>query len=536
MRKHPHSQSRRIDPRIFAAVGLCLMGTWLAMLSLAAPMPASFQPEIREGERVSASEFRGDVRNLPRYVTSKQRDTFKRRPLEHDLPVPKTKQILPGVQPTTASATGASAQAIQGPSAPIPGPSTSFNGMNYNLNGAGHPPDTVGDVGPNHFVQAVNTSVGIYDKATGAALATFTFDSLWANANTGTPCDSQNGGDPTVVYDPQHDRFIVADFSWSDIQNGPYYECIAVSKTSDPVNGGWWRYAFRADDAAHPWFPDYPKMGIWPDGLYMTANMFDCFDSVCNNATYQEARAYALNIDDLVSGAPLRSVVADTNANHFSLLPGNYRGTPPPAGRPNLMVAESQTAYAWEVYKFHPDYTNPSSSTFTGPINVSQASYVSAADPVASAGNDVDTLSDRAMMQNQYRNIGGVESLWVNHTVGPASGTLHTPTGLQWAQIDVTGGNVNTTPVQEQIYNNGADGLNRFMGALAVDQVGNMAVGYTVESTSLAPDIRYAGRLSTDALNSLPLTEVTMLPSIARSVQTGNCGGTCTRWGDYSAM
>src|SRR5947208_9569635 len=218
MRKHPHSQSRRIDPRIFAAVGLCLMGTWLAMLSLAAPMPASFQPEIREGERVSASEFRGDVRNLPRYVSSKQRDTFKRRPLEHDLPVPKTKQILPGVQPTTASTTGASAQAIQGPSAPIPGPSTSFNGMNYNLNGAGHPPDTVGDVGPNHFVQAVNTSIGIYSKTTGAALATITFDNSWAGAGTGTTRDTDHGGDPTIIYAPQHDRFIVANFSGDKLQ------------------------------------------------------------------------------------------------------------------------------------------------------------------------------------------------------------------------------------------------------------------------------------------------------------------------------
>jgi hypothetical protein len=166
---------------------------------------------------------------------------------------------------------------------------------------------------------------------------------------------------------------------------------------------------------------------------------------------------------------------------------------------------------------------------------VSQAAYVGAADPVASAGNNVDTLSDRAMMQNQYRNIGGVESLWVNHTIGTPSAS--TPTGIQWAQINVTGGNIATTPVQEQIFNNGLDGLNRFMGSLAVDQVGNMALGYTAESISVAPDIRYAGRLASDPLNTLPQTEVTMLPSVTRSVQTGNCGGSpCTRWGDYSAM
>ena len=417
----------------------------------------------------------------------------------------------------------------------MPGPSTSFDGMNYNANGAGHPPDTVGDVGPNHFVQAVNTSVGIYSKTTGAALATFTFDGLWAGAGTGTPCDTDHGGDPTVIYVPQYDRFIVADFSWSNIQSGPYYECVAVSKTSDPVSGGWWRYAVRADDATHPWLPDYPKMGIWPDGLYMTANMFDCLDSVCNNATYKEARVYALNIDDLVNGATLRSVVADTNSNSFTLLPSNYRGTAPPAGSPNYVVGESTTAYAWDVFKFHVDYAVPANSTLTGPVNVSQAAYIGAADPVASSGNNVDTLSDRAMMQNQYRNIGGVESLWVNHTIGTPSAS--TPTGIQWAQIDVTGGNITTTPVQEQIYNNGLDGLNRFMGSLAVDHVGNMAVGYTAESVSVAPDIRYAGRLSTDPLNTLPQTEVTMLPSVTRSVQTGNCGSSaCTRWGDYSAM
>ncbi|HET9856236.1 MAG TPA: hypothetical protein VFP99_00230, partial [Chthoniobacterales bacterium] len=258
-------------------------------------------------------------------------------------------------------------------------------------------------------------------------------------------------------------------------------------------------------------------------------------DPSCNGANYMGARVIALNISDLINGATLRSVIADVDSSHFTLLPSNYRGTPPPAGRENLVVAESATAYAWEVYKFHVDYVVPSNSTLTGPTNVSQTSYTGAADPVASSGNNIDTLSDRAMMQNQYRNIGGVESLWVNHTIGTPSAS--TPTGIQWAQIDVTGGNVTTTPVQEQIYNNGLDGLNRFMGSLAVDAVGNMAVGYTAESVSVSPDIRYAGRLSTDPLNTLPQTEVTMLPSVTRSVQMGDCGGSpCTRWGDYSAM
>ena len=229
--------------------------------------------------------------------------------------------------------------------------------------------------------------------------------------------------------------------------------------------------------------------------------------------------------------------MADTDSNRFTLLPSNYRGTTPPAGSPNYVVGESNVSFAWEVFKFHVDYAIPANSTFTGPTNVTQAIYTGAASsvPEPAPGNNSDTLADRAMMQNQYRNIGGAESLWVNHTTGTA--TASTPTGVQWAQINVTGGTVAILPVQEQIYNNAADGLNRFMGALAVDRNGNMALGFTASSSTVAPDIRYVGRLATDPLNTLPQTEVTMLPSVTRSVQSGNCGsGACIRWGDYSAM
>src|SRR5258708_16202604 len=183
--------------------------------------------------------------------------------------------------------------------------------------------------------------------------------------------------------------------------NGPYYECIAVSKTSDPVSGGWWLYGIRADDAAHPWLPDYPKMGIWPDGLYMSANMFDCLNAGCSSASYKEVRAFAFNLSDLVSGAVLRSIVADTSSARFTLLPSNYRGTAPPIGTPNYFAGESESLFAWEVFKFHADYVTPANSTFTGPTNVSQASYVSPPDPSPepTPGNNTDTLADRAMMQ-----------------------------------------------------------------------------------------------------------------------------------------
>ena len=78
--------------------------------------------------------------------------------------------------------------------------------------------------------------------------------------------------------------------------------------------------------------------------------------------------------------------------------------------------------------------------------------------------------------------------------------------------------------------------MHRWMGSLAVDKLGDMALGYSAANATTNPDIRYAGRFANDASNALPQTETALLPSIVRGAQTGNCGGACTRWGDYSAM
>jgi hypothetical protein len=519
-------QRREIRKGRRRAARLGAVGTFVGALVLAALPAAGLgspatggtraqQPpgvEISHGTPVKPSRFRGDVRNLPQVTHGKAR-RFER---PHGPSGGFQKGAPAGAPPPT-----------EAPAVAIPGPTSSFKGLDFNNWGAGWPPDPVGDVGPNHFIQAVNTSIGIFNKA-GTRLAAFTFDALWSGAGTGTACDNSNGGDPTVIYDAMGDRWIVADLGFVDETTPPFYECIAVSRTSDPVAGGWYRYAIRADDADHPFFPDYPKMGIWPDGLYMTANMFD-------GGAFQEVSGWAFNRTDLESGAPVRWVGFDLNTPlYFGMLPSNLRGTAPPAGRENLFVSESLTLYAFEVFKFHPDYDG-SGSTVTGPTHVSQTSYTVAPSTVPSPGNNLDSLEERLMMQAQYRNIGGNEALWVNHTVR----TSRTgPTGIQWAQINVTGGTVATTPAQQQIYGNvGGDGVHRWMGSLAVDKDGNMALGYSASSSTLNPDIRYAGRLASDPLNTLPQGETTMLPGVTRGTQSGNCGsGACARWGDYSAM
>ena len=269
--------------------------------------------KIAHGPRVVPKHFQGDVRNLPQIGPTALGDV--------ELPEPEAgpEKSAPVKAPPIAA-----------PLTSMPAPDVSFAGLDFQNWGAGHPPDPVGDVGPNYYIEAVNTSVGIYNK-TGTQLAAFTFDSPVHRPGHRHAVRHNNMGDPVVVYDAAADRWIVTDFAWTNINNGPYYECIAVSKTGNPVTGGWWLYAFRADDASHTWLNDYPKMGVWPDGLYMSANMFDCPTAGCGSRRFKGVRAYALNRSDLVRRRPA-SVVFDLSTSSSPCCPATCAERP--AGRP----------------------------------------------------------------------------------------------------------------------------------------------------------------------------------------------------------
>src|SRR5205823_3085075 len=275
---------------------------------------------------------------------------------------------------------------------------------------------------------------------------------------------------------------------------------------------------------------DYPKLGIWPDGLYMSANLF----SFGAGSTFQGARAWAFNKAQMYAGSPTVKVVSfDIGGGDFTIIPSNARlqaGTPP-AGRPNLFISTWLFTNALTVYKFHVDWNNLSLSTFTGPdVPIAPTSWPNAA--VGNAGQPgtatlLDVLQIRAMVQNQYTNFGGTESLWVPHTVRRAVGGLAAP---RWYQVNVTGGTVAASLPQATTWDpDGANILNRFMPSLALDRAGNMAMGYSTSSGTVFPSMAYAGRLAADPVNTFSLTEQTFFTGTAS--QTGT-----TRWGDYSAM
>jgi hypothetical protein len=431
-----------------------------------------------------------------------------------------------------------SAPVPPGRSAPAPPPIANFDGLDFATWGAGHPPDTNGDVGPTYFIQSVNTSIGVYPKAGGAPVAAFTFNTFMSQGSFGNLCDSDNFGDPVVLYDSFEDRWVITDFAFqldgsNNVINPPgSFQCFAVSKTGDPVTGGWNFYSINTAGG----LGDYPKFGIWPDGIYMSANMFDYAAA----GSFQSPRVYALNKAQMYAGSPTVQVVTfNAPSADFTLLPSNARlqtGTPPP-GTPNYFVSTWQFLNALTVYKFHVDWDRTTLSTFTGPdVPLAATSWPNAAVPNAPSlgGNALDVLQIRAMMQNQYTNLGGAESLWAAHTVrrGNTSGFA----APRWYQVDVTGGTVAANLPQAATWDpDAANVIFRFMPSLAVDRAGNMALGYSTSNSTSKPAIKYAGRLSSDPVDTLGQTEQLLIQGTG--TQTGNCGGSaCARWGDYSAM
>lgn len=476
-------------------------------------------------------EFTGDVRDLPQIPAREAPEMDLLEPTDYvhnDVPL-KVPMAM-----------------AMAPMAPMPATTANFSGMSYLDNycqggqcGAGHPPDTTGAVGINHYIEAINMAYAIYDKATGTRLASFTENSLWSGVSN-TVCSSSPYGDPIVLYDQTADRWILTNFAFAVVSGStvaPYYQCFAVSKSGDPVTGGWWFYALRMDQAPVPTntLNDYPKFGIWNDGcFYMGSNGF------ANGASYSGEIVAGFNKNDMYSGNPLHWTVGWLSGSaNFSLFPANMLGkgsSLPSPTTPEFFVQESNTSNAFNVRTITPGACN-AGGTISAATAVAHATYNGVSSnivpqpPPATSSYTLDSLGNRLMQWVQYRKVGTTESLWVNHTTR----VTQSNTSPQWGQIDVTGGTVHTPIAQQQIYRPDTS-LFRWMASLAVDNGGNMALAYSTSNATTPnyPSMKYAGRLVTDTLGQLPQGETTLVAGNGSGVF--NCGGAiCHRWGDYSS-
>jgi hypothetical protein len=393
--------------------------------------------------------------------------------------------------------------------------STSFEGMGAGMTGfspGGTPPDTNGDVGLNHYVQTVNTSVTFFSKTGTKLLGPENIATLWSGFGGG--CQTNNDGDPVVKYDRAADRWVVSQFA---VSTTPYLQCVAVSTTPDPT-GSWYRYSYSFGTT---YFNDYPKIGVWPDGYYITFNLF------AGGSTFSGGMACAFDRSTMLTGGTARATQCfGPKANDGGMLPSDQTGTTAaPAGSSNYVV-DLQTS-SLNLFKFHVDWTTPGSSSFTGPTSIPVASYSALCGggtcvPQPGTSQQLDSLADRLMYRLAYRNMGSYESLVVSHSVTAGSGG-----GIRWYEVRSPGG----TPSMFQQATYAPDSSYRWMGSVAMDHNGDIAAGYSVsDGTSVKPGIRFAGRLVGDPAGQFSQGEGTLIAG--GGVNTG----TYSRWGDYSSM
>ncbi len=437
---------------------------------------------------------------------------------------------------------GDAAVQTSAPTFNIPATTTNFEGMSiFDTIALGQgflPPDTEGDVGPNHFVQNVNVTWRVWNKSGVPQTPVMTIGSLFNSLPVGNLCRG-NDGDPIVLYDSYADRWLITQFTIPANPNN--HQCVAISKTPDPT-GQYFIYDFVMPNNK---FNDYPKFGVWPDGYYMTNNQFNQAGT-----NFLGGGVFAYDRAKMLAGDPTASYIYfdlfNLDPTIGGMLPSDADGlNPPAAGAPNVFAYFIATEFGdasdgLRLFNFRADFAVPGNSTFIERAESPLA--VAAFDPRTPAGRDdieqpppannataaLDAIGDRLMNRLQYRNFGTHESLVVNHTVNVGTGTtqaLH-QAGVRYYELRRSGGGYG---VNEQA-TFAPDATNRWMGSAAMDREGNLAVGYSVSSTTVFPGIRYAGRLAGDPPNGLAQGEAVLQPG--GFVQTN----TSSRWGDYSNM
>lgn len=482
-------------------------------------LPASMQGQ---GNSNPPPQARAEV-SLPDHFDSTNRPLRDMFP-DKEHPTPRGgRDFEPGRPQPVGNANPATvdqlAEKNSGRSAATADPKAATIGTAVDPNRRVAPPDTTGDVGPNHYVQWVNLRYAVYTLTRDASNVIIGFNLapgfpkqgnvVWQGF--GGPCEKYNDGDPIVQYDQLADRWIITQFA---VSAQPYTQCVAVSQTPDPT-GAYYRYSYSYGRD----FNDYPKMGVWPNGYYITYNMFR------NGRNFVGSKVCAFERDRMLIGATARQICAQTSNSYGSLLPADLEGTAiPAAGSPNpLLSITSSSLLSW---RFSVNWS-AGTGTLTGPTTVpGVAAFTRACGggtciPQPGTTQKLDSLGDRLMYRLSYRKIGTQESLLVNHSV-----TSGSTTGIRWYVLSNPFG---TPSVSNQGTFAPDNLLYRWMGSAAMDKTGGIAIGYNVSSSAVKPSIQYAYRGPSDGPGVMG-NETNILAG------SGSQLTTLSRWGDYSTL
>ncbi|HEX4825991.1 MAG TPA: hypothetical protein VFV19_16960 [Candidatus Polarisedimenticolaceae bacterium] len=409
-------------------------------------------------------------------------------------------------------------------------PSTGFNFQGIGIAG-GTPSDSNGSVGTTQFVETVNTRYQVWtlNRSTHAAtsvLGPININTLWSGF--GGACETQNSGDPIVLFDKLANRWLISQFT-TTLSNGSYFQCVAVSKTND-ATGQFNRFAFTVPNGV---FGDYPHFGVWSDAYYMMAHGF-----TSTSGSYVAGIFAAMDRTKMINGDPTATWQVIFDPAEGGHMPADIDGfAPPPQGAPGIFLSLHESSMVF--YRMSVDFVNPANTVRTEQADVPVAPYSAACGggtciPQPSTTQLVGSLADRLMFRAAYRKYVDHESIVISHSVDPGVSGL--VSGVRWYDFRMSGVPDATCPSFPCVRQQGtiadvAGGRSRWMPSIAMDTAENIIVGYSTTGKTAGTDnqsIRYTGRAKNDSPGVMPGPE--------QIIVTGTANNTNTRWGDYSSM
>ncbi|MBA3601157.1 MAG: hypothetical protein H0W45_07975, partial [Acidobacteria bacterium] len=377
----------------------------------------------------------------------------------------------------------------------MPTPDLTFNGNTQADNasqGIGNvlPPDTIGDVGPNHYVQAINLVFSVFNKTGARVAGPVRMSSLFSGLPAGSPCRRDNG-DPTVAYDQLADRWVLTQFGLPTESTPPTYQCIAVSQTPDPT-GAYYVYQYLYPNNV---FNDYPKFGVWRDAYYMTANEFS------GPTTFAGAGMLAFDRDKMLVGDPSATLIVRRVSTSGGVLPTDIDGFGgPPTDLDHIFLEFRANEFGnpfdgVRAFRFKPDFINPANTIFQVLPDVPLAEFdprnpTGRLDIEQQGGANLDSIAGRLMHRMAYRNLGTqaapinayTASFTVNTSgLNPTTAATY-DAGIRWFELRRTANStISVFDQGTQADTSGTAGtrLNNWMGSIAMDNRGDIALGYS---------------------------------------------------------
>ncbi len=499
----------------------------------------STQRRAQVGTPVTPHSINVDLRQLPRAKGWKPGDPIReahRRvytPIGTKLPHapinrPTAKDRLPELQQIWDESVPASRRAKVAAKSRV-----SINNPNTGVS----PGDPVVEVGANHVIYAVNsggsgTYFNVYNKTGTLVAGPTAFGTL---APAGNSCTTDRG-DPLLHYDRQAGRWFMLTMDDTGL-------CTFISKTSDPVTGGWWFYRYTT-----PVLPDYPHCGVWNDAY------------VCgtNEGSQTGTEIYVFDRVNMLTGATARPAqrltsVANLPGYGFQIMtPSTFYGTTAaPAGRKQVLARHNDDeAHAGasangtqdfiELYELNIDWTTPANSNIATLPRIAITEFNSwfrdystfATVPQPGSTSRLDPIREVLLNQLTYRNLGTHEAIvgtLATNQNAARTGTV-VDSGIRWFELRRVGAGAWTLH-QEGTFSPGDSSTHHLMGTAAMDKFGNIGMGYNVTKTTTPTEfasLKYTGRTAADPLGVMSLAETT--------VATGAAAETSGRWGDYYQM